>query len=529
MFRQFRVEFSSSQPPSPERLEQARRMLERAVACLWTRQPWLSRWRTFYACLASQLEIRAEWEPLARVFLPDGSVIETGRHGWTDGRSIVINAAAVVDQGEALKLLLHELEHIARLHLLRLGSRDLRLWNIATDLVINAQIAAELGSPPAGGLFDPCIVRRPERRLSPGLSRRISPRRPRSADASAEAADGLEPDPETDATGLPLAPVPLEEVMAEEWVYDRLVARQMLTGDPLTGYSARQNVRAEGEKVEFDFDDLLSRIRQIDGLSGIRQIDGGSGNSKDEATTLWPPISDDFLWESRMPSGQFHADLVPWRSDGHEKRVLEGAVLTASVLANQLEAGCVPGFVQEFLRIRLKDVPPWSRALRRWLDEFDREHRSWTRFHRRSAFLPCPAPGRRRTPGLVGVVLDTSGSMFSSVLADVLGELRALALAMRLPLVVWQADTQVYGPVVYERPEELPLEWRLWGRGGTMMSDAAEAVRERGLRLTLWITDGMWFDKPKLPDTRNVAILVGGGRPPAGVVFDEIIKVDSDA
>lgn len=520
MFEQFRVEILSSQPPSPERLEQARRMLERAVASLWARQPRLSQWRTFYACLASQLEIRAEWEPLARVLLPDGSVIETGRHGWTDGRSIVINAAAVVNQEEALKLLLHELEHIARLHLLRLGSRDLRLWNIATDLVINAQIAAELGSPPAGGLFDPRIVRRPERRLSPGLSRRISPRLSRSADASAEAADGLEPDPETDATGLPLAPVPLEEVMAEEWVYDRLVARQMLTGDPLAGYSARQNVPAEGKKVEFNFDDVLSRMRRIF---------GGSGNSKGGDTDLPPGIFDNFRWESRMPSEQFHADLVPSQGDGREKRVLERAVLTASVLANQLEAGCVPGFVQELLRIRLKDVPPWSRALRRWLAEFDREHRSWTRFHRRSAFLPCPAPGRRRTRGLVGVVLDTSGSMLSPVLADVLGELRALALALRLPLVVWQADTRVYGPVVYERPEEMPLEWRLWGRGGTMMSDAAEAVRERGLRLTLWITDGWWFDTPKLPDSRNVAILVGGGRPPAGVVFDEIIQVDSDA
>lgn len=495
MFQQFRVEFFSSQPPSPERLEQARRMLERAVASLWTRDRRLSRWRTFYACLASQLEIRAEWEPLARVFLPDGSVIETGRHGWTDGRSIVINAAAVVDQGEALKLLLHELEHIARLHLLRLGPRDLGLWNIATDLVINAQIAAELGAPPAGGLYDPRMVRKPE----PATKAEPPPQIPRFrfpwAYDSGKAEDKQEPeDQEKDTTEHPPDFVPLDEVMAEERVYDRLVARQMLTQDPLFGYSAPEEGDPNG------------------GESGAP----GDGRGR-------PAVS---AWDRRKPSGQFHADLVPAPGDAQGRKAIERAVWTAAVLANQLEAGCVPGFVQEFLRIRLKDVPPWSRALRRWLDEFDREHRSWTRFHRRSAFLPCPAPGRRRTPGLVGVVLDTSGSMFSSVLADVLGELRALALAMRLPLVVWQADTQVYGPVVYERPEELPLEWRLWGRGGTMMSDAAEAVRERGLRLTLWITDGMWFDKPKLPDTRNVAILVGGGRPPAGVVFDEIIQAD---
>lgn len=337
----------------------------------------------------------------------------------------------------------------------------------------------------------------PRRPPSPKLRRVIPvPRFPWACD-SGKAEDGEEPeDQETDATGRPLGFVPLTEVMAEELVYDRLVARQRLTGDPLAGY------RAAGK---------------------------GDGNrGKDGADKGW---SCSPLFPARYrpkPSGEFHADLVPATGDGQVKRDLERAVLTAAVLANQLDAGCVPGFVQEFLEVRLKDVPPWSRALRRWLNECNREHRCWTRLHRRSAFLPCPAPGKRRDPELVGVVLDTSGSMSSPVLADVLGELRALALAQRLALVVWQADTRVYGPELYERPEELPLKWKLWGRGGTMMTDAAEAVRRRGLRLTLWVTDGWWFDSPKLPESRNVAVLVGLGRPPEGVVFDEIIQVDAD-
>lgn len=51
-------------------------------------------------------------------------------------------------------VLLHELWHIALLHLPRMGNRDIELWNIATDIRINNDLIREGYHMPEGGLSD---------------------------------------------------------------------------------------------------------------------------------------------------------------------------------------------------------------------------------------------------------------------------------------------------------------------------------------------------------------------------------------
>jgi predicted metal-dependent peptidase len=56
---------------------------------------------------------------------------------------------------EVKGVLLHEAMHIVFKHMLRLGTRDFKLWNYATDYVINLQVL-KLGLPlPDGGLISP--------------------------------------------------------------------------------------------------------------------------------------------------------------------------------------------------------------------------------------------------------------------------------------------------------------------------------------------------------------------------------------
>lgn len=397
-----RVETSTGQPPSAEALREARRAVERAVARLWSAEGRLSQWRTFYACLAAQMEIAVEWNPLVRIEMPDGSVVETGRGGWTDGKRIVVNAATLGDDDETLALVLHELEHVARLHLARQGPRNLLLWNIATDLVVNAQITGELGRRLGGGLFDPELA---------------------------------------------------SQTDAEETVYDRLRA---------LGISPRE----------------------------------------------------------------YWGDLAPIGLGDAARAEMEEAVRKAALRAAALEAGCVPGHVIERLKLSGLQAPPaWARRLRRHLEEQKRHRRSWTRLHRGTAFLPYPAPGKRRDLERVGLVVDTSGSMPLCVLAQVLSEVKAAAQALGFGLIVWQADTEVYGPVIYEKASELPLEWEIQGRGGTRMGPAIEAVAKVRPPLTLWLTDGDWLDRPEMPEGRHVVLLTGCGRGLPWEDIDEVVRV----
>ena len=76
----------------------------------------------------------------------------------TDGRTIRWSRA-FVDELSPLNVLFviaHEILHIALMHPLRVGNRDAKLWNIATDLAINIELVKIFGldAMPEGGLYD---------------------------------------------------------------------------------------------------------------------------------------------------------------------------------------------------------------------------------------------------------------------------------------------------------------------------------------------------------------------------------------
>src|SRR5262245_54427355 len=75
----------------------------------------------------------------------------------TDGRTVLYNPAFVDEcsDDEVLFTLSHEGAHCANKHHLRRGNRDPKIWNEATDYVINADlIQAGIGKMPKDGLHD---------------------------------------------------------------------------------------------------------------------------------------------------------------------------------------------------------------------------------------------------------------------------------------------------------------------------------------------------------------------------------------
>ena len=75
----------------------------------------------------------------------------------TDGKEIVYNSDFVksLPMEEIKGVLIHEALHVVYEHHLRRGERNPKLWNVATDYVINAYIVYDLRLPlPEGGLLD---------------------------------------------------------------------------------------------------------------------------------------------------------------------------------------------------------------------------------------------------------------------------------------------------------------------------------------------------------------------------------------
>jgi len=96
----------------------------------------------FWGCLSLNLKLQER---------PD---IDTAA---TDGESLFYNAEFInsLRERELVGLIAHEVEHVARLHCFRRGTRDARLWNIACDLAINEGLRAAGFHLPEGALFNP--------------------------------------------------------------------------------------------------------------------------------------------------------------------------------------------------------------------------------------------------------------------------------------------------------------------------------------------------------------------------------------
>ena len=75
----------------------------------------------------------------------------------TDGASVSWNWEFTdgLTPDEVKGVLLHEAMHIVYKHMLRLGTRNLKLWNYATDYVINNHVLAMNLPLPQGGLINP--------------------------------------------------------------------------------------------------------------------------------------------------------------------------------------------------------------------------------------------------------------------------------------------------------------------------------------------------------------------------------------
>lgn len=183
------------------------------------------------------------------------------------------------------------------------------------------------------------------------------------------------------------------------------------------------------------------------------------------------------------------------------------------------------GLIEEIRALQMP-VIPWDVKLAEWFEEMFphiEQHRSYARPSRRQSSTPdIPRPGKTphqelENPRTFGVVLDTSGSMETKMLAKALGSIASLASAKDVPFArVVFCDATAYD-AGYLAPEDMAGRVEIKGRGGTILQPGVDLLQgakdfpKNGPILI--ITDGMI--ESKLHINREHAFLMpSGGRLP---------------
>lgn len=142
-----------------------------------------------------------------------------------------------------------------------------------------------------------------------------------------------------------------------------------------------------------------------------------------------------------------------------------------------------------YASIRALHKPPWEVALQQWLEFTQRTGKTYARPSRRGQYRDFVRPGYQREGHTLHIVIDTSGSM-SSTLGKVLGVIASFCEALRIPQIhIIQCDTGVTSDAWYA-PEELD-NFQIKGLGGSNMSPGMHRLAiDPQVTHALVITDG---------------------------------------
>ena len=169
------------------------------------------------------------------------------------------------------------------------------------------------------------------------------------------------------------------------------------------------------------------------------------------------------------------------RSDGISLDEFYRNCLAQGLLLHERQGrGNLPGGLIEEIRALNQPAIPWDVELAQWFDEHFpplEKRRSYARLSRRQSATPdIPRPQwvrpedidtkQRRT---YGVVLDTSGSMETELLARALGTIASYSIAREVDAVrVVFCDAITYDQG-YMAPEDIAQSVKIHGRGGTIL------------------------------------------------------------
>lgn len=354
---------------------------------------------------------------------------------------------------ECYAVVQHEIEHLVRLHCIRVDNRHREAWNIAADMTVNG------------------------RRNAP----RIGYRESRSNDMIVPLKGNIVWIPDDWPDGS-----------SSEQYYDMLLKKQSgpicnRCGKPVGGGQGNKKGKGKGGEK---------------GEKGEEEKDGeGGGGEADKDEHKCPGCGQDHNGQYSFGgvSGKAIDNHDIWQtsdvSEDTARQIVNGIVQDATA-KNQ---GSAPGHLTEAIKKLGKPVVRWRELLRNFVGRHVGSRRkTYSRTSRRVNMFGTPGISHHAT-ATVTVIVDTSGSIGQAEMSQFFAEIDAISGKAKVNVLQWDYVFQGYKP--YRAGDWKKFEFK--GRGGTAMDQAVLWVVKNKVvpDCLILITDGYtgWPEKQDFP------------------------------
>lgn len=382
----------------------------------------------------------------------------------TDAKKIYFDCSfySKLSPKERTFVLAHEIWHCVMMHFARRMTRDVRLFNIATDMEVNYLLKSESNGksiePPSEVLFPPKEL---EGKSAEEIYDYLLKEAEKNQDGSKSGSPGKDGD-----------------------------------GQDSSGSQDRdQKNSAESGSCRGQFDKHVEQGQEAGGEN--------AGDSSGAA-------SDDWGEKGRDP------DFNPRVSPGAADEMRE--IASAAAQAAERIQGRLPASVKSLLGKLHKPEIDWKEALAVFVTKTFGDKRQWLPPNRRHVYAGSYFQSRRGDEIRIAVAIDTSGSCLGD-LPKFFAELKALVEQNgRYVVDLIQCDASVSSHKTYSDSGE-PLEigdgggFEVSGGGGTSFTPVFDFIEERGLDpdCLVYFTDGYGDAPPDPPRYPTMWILTSDG------------------
>ena len=465
----------------------------------------------------------------------DLPLVETMRTGTmaTDGRSVFFNPhwTETISEDEVQTVLLHEADHIASLHHVRMGDRDIEGWNYATDYSINGGLVRSGFKVPSQMLWH-------DEHSTSGKSceyiyRKMAQEAPPQPEDSfidggypgMGQAEGGSEEPEDGEGGCE------EGDEGEDSFIDG--------GYPGMG-------QAEGGSEDGDTDQGGSEDGDTD--QGGSEDGGGDGQDEDDADdsggTKPPtgggnnseapdgPVGADAEEDKVIPNFAGIGEVWPAPDDvNREEEVRDVMERLAQAVVFEKAVGQGAGGLCEKILDGHHEPEAWD-FLREYLtDAFSPLH-TWRRPNRRYVHQGVYLPGRETAAGTLHIAVDTSGSVSHNELKTYLSNVRGIAEqvgvhTLKIAYIDWivhrDEDGCAWQEIDVQGGDD--IDFLTKGGGGTtfdpIFTDIEDTFEE--VECLIYMTDG--WGSITVPDPGFPVVWLSSGTTPHGHSWGEIVDI----
>lgn len=346
-------------------------------------------------------------------------------------------------------IIAHEVLHAALCHPYRRGQRDAQRYNVACDHVVNHQLKEWGFQLPSDCIYDSQYS---------GMS-------VEAVYAKMMKEQEQQPEPEKE-----------EEEQQDE---------QQEEEQQQSGGSAGEDGYGQGESDT-----------EQQSTDSPTEANGQSNDDPMNPSSLVPGCSTgDFVDADTTPQTQDQdGSPVPPPMTAEDWGIVAEQAALAATAAGQLGGG-----MDLQLRAARSPRTDWRQELRQYITQLVESQQSWMKPNRRMIGTSTYLPGAiRDTVGEIVVAIDTSGSVYQSMLDSFAAHINVIATEVQPERIhVVYCDTEIRGSETFEHGEEVTLT--LKGGGGTLFQPVFDWIAEQDIEplVCIYLTDLECWTQPQ--------------------------------